>query len=251
MTMRTTRWIRLALLTVGAAAVFLAGIDAATCAELSDDELLAGTEARIEKRRKADAVVSVVNAAGKPVPGPRSRSDRRAMRFCSARTSSTGASSTTRSSRPPIAAVRRLLNYATLPFYWPMYAGRRGEPNTSTPRKWPMVQRAAASHQGASAGLELCRSPLAARRLQEIVQAEMSQRIDDCVWRFAGLIDRWDVVNEATHYDRDEFLAGRRERMGMWKEVRADGITGSVSPTPATPSPQATLVINDYRTDPA
>ena len=27
-------------------------------------------------------------------------------------------------------------------------------------------------------------------------------RIDDCVKRFAGLIDRWDVVNEATHFDR-------------------------------------------------
>lgn len=35
-------------------------------------------------------------------------------------------------------------------------------------------------------------------------------RIEDCVGRFKGLIDIWDVVNEATAYERDEFRNVRR-----------------------------------------
>lgn len=50
-----------------AACLISAGSTAA--AVMSDDALYAGADARIEKHRKAPAVVSVVDAAGKPVAG--------------------------------------------------------------------------------------------------------------------------------------------------------------------------------------
>ena len=46
------------------------------------------------------------------------------------------------------------------------------------------------------------------------------ERIEDCVIRFSGLIDRWDVVNEVTHFDRKEMLEVRSPKFtAMWKQT--------------------------------
>ena len=59
------------------------------------------------------------------------------------------------------------------------------------------------------------RSP---RRRPRAYDLQLS-RIDDCVARFRGLIDRWDVVNEATHFDRDEFSKRSPKLTAMWAQV--------------------------------
>ncbi len=74
-------------------------------------------------------------------------------------------------------------------------------------------------------------------------------RIDDCVSRFRGLIDRWDVVNEATHFDRDEFL--QRPETHRHVETRGtDSVPRECFQHARASGPQACLLINDYRTDP-
>ena len=90
-----------------------------------------------------------------------------------------------------------LLNYATLPFYWWSYERRQGEPNHLHAEEvalWCQQQ-----------GILTKGHPLAwnhndARWYpddpRELFRLQLA-RIDDCVKRFAGLIDRWDVVNEA------------------------------------------------------
>jgi GH35 family endo-1,4-beta-xylanase len=77
-------------------------------------------------------------------------------------------------------------------------------------------------------------------------------RIEDCVARFAGLIDRWDVVNEATHFDREEFVRTRAPKhSAMWRKVGQMEFTRECFTHARKAGPQATLLINDYRTDPA
>jgi len=77
------------------------------------------------------------------------------------------------------------------------------------------------------------------------------ERIGRCAERFKGSINIWDVVNEATHFDREE-VARRAPRLtqaiaklGIGEYVR------TAFKTARQANPQAILVINDYRTDPA
>jgi endo-1,4-beta-xylanase len=106
---------------------------------------------------------------------------------------------------------------------------------------------------GADARIERCRKadprwlsddPHEAYRLQ-------LARIDDCVSRFTGLIDRWDVVNEATHFDRPEFLRRAPKTTGMWKTAGQIEFTRECFRHARQAHPNALLLINDYRTDPA
>jgi GH35 family endo-1,4-beta-xylanase len=76
------------------------------------------------------------------------------------------------------------------------------------------------------------------------------KRIDRCVRRFKNDIDIWDVVNEATHYDRQQV---EKQAPILTQAVREIGIGAYVRKsfkTARKANPQATLIINDYRTDP-
>ena len=105
-----------------------------------DDKLLAGADARIAKHRKADATITVRDAAGKPLAGAEVTVEqtRHALLF---------GSNIFKWGRLPDekmeAAYRKhyaeLLNYATLPFYWPMYEPQRGKPvheHTTQVARW-------------------------------------------------------------------------------------------------------------------
>ena len=77
-------------------------------------------------------------------------------------------------------------------------------------------------------------------------------RIDDCVKRFSGLIDRWDVVNEVTHYDREEFARHTAPKYtAMWKKYGQIAMASECFPHARQANPQGVLLINDYRTDAA
>ena len=232
------------LVTAGLAGV-VAGSD-------KDDELLAGAAARIEQCRKADATITVVDGSGKPIRGAtvEVRQTRHAFLF--------GSNIFSWGRLPDDAreqAYRRrfteLLNYATLGFYWPMYEPRRGEPahaRTQQVAQWCKEQ-----------GILTKGHPLAwnfadPRWLpadpDEILHLQLA-RIDDCVKRFHGLIDRWDVMNELTHYDRDEFLRTSPKLTALWKKVGPIELTRQCFERARRANPEAVLLINDYRTDPA
>jgi len=65
------------------------------------------------------------------------------------------------------------------------------------------------------------------------------------VRRFRGRLDIWDVVNEPTHLGRFN------TRLGEWAEsIGAVPYTAAHLRTARAAHPQATLLVNDYRTDP-
>ena len=183
----------------------LAGVAAAQPS--SEERLLAEADARIAKCRKTDAAVTVVDAAGKPIAGARVAIDqtRHAFLFGS-NIFLWGGAADDKAEEAYRRHFAELLNYATLGFYWPSYERERGKPAHAHAEQ---VARWCKEHGIAVKGHPLAWNfadprwlpddPDEARRLQ-------LARIDDCVARFAGLINRWDVVNEATHFDREQFL---------------------------------------------
>ncbi len=249
------RWAPLTALALGVS-FFCAALQAAGAQppeNLSEDPLLATAQERIEQHRQADAVVVVVDAQGRPVPGASLKIEQTRHAFLFG-------CNIFRWGRLPDehleAAYRQryaaLLNYATLPFYWASYERQRGKPNheyTEQVARWCKEQ-----------GIVCKGHPLAwnhadpawlPEETDEILRLQLG-RIDDCVGRFAGLIDRWDVINEVTHYDREDFIRRRAPKYSaMWQEVGQVELARQCFLHARRANPDAILLINDYRTDPA
>ena len=144
-----------------------------------------------------------------------------------------------------------LLNFATLPFYWWNYERKRGKPDdarTDEVIRWCKSQNIITKGHPLAWNYAqsswLPKDPEVAMRLQ-------MNRIERCTKRFKNEIDIWDVVNEATHYDRP----GCKERAPILTEAIAKmGVEAYVLEAfkrARNGNPKATLLINDYRTDPA
>jgi endo-1,4-beta-xylanase len=218
----------------------------------ADVELLAGAAARIEEHRKADATVTVLDAAGRPVPAARVdvTQSRHAFLFGS-NIYTWGRHSTEKAEAEYRRQFAELLNYATLGFYWASYEPHRGEPNherTEQIARWCREQGILAK------GHPLAWNHADPRWLpddaDEVLRLQMA-RIEDCVARFRGLIDRWDVVNEAAHFERDEFVRRAPKLTAAWQHMGRMEFTRACFQQARKAGPEALLLINDYRTDPA
>ncbi len=218
----------------------------------SEAELLAGADARIEKHRKADAAISVVDAAGRPLADAEIdvQQTRHAFLF--------GCNIFCWDGLPEKKleqAYRQrfaeLLNYATLPFYWTGYEPQRGKPNH---RHAEEVARWCRQHGIQTKGHPLAwncgDAPWYPNDPDELFRLQLG-RIEDCVKRFAGLINRWDVVNEATEYDRVAFVKLSPKHSAMWKKVGQVAFARDCFLQARQANPRATLIINDYYAGPA
>jgi len=144
-----------------------------------------------------------------------------------------------------------LLNYATLPFYWWNYERRRGQPDDARTEE---IVHWCKAHNVTTKG-----HPLAWNRTEpqwlpddsEAVMQAQFKRIERCVQRFKNDINIWDVVNEATHYDRPQC---KEQAPKLTEAVSRMGVGAYVCQafkTAREANSKATLIINDYRTDPA
>ncbi len=225
----------------------------AVWAQPSDDELLAGADARIEKHRKADLSVEVLDASGRPLPGATVKLEQTRHAFLfGANIFKWGRCGDEASEAAYRARYEELLNFATLPFYWWSYESKPGKPaheRTERIAHWCDEQGIAVKgHPLAWNYMDSSWFPEDADALLKLQLA----RIDDCVTRFRGQIDRWDVVNEATAYDRDFLVKDRAPKMtAMWKKVGQIEFTRRCFEEARRANPKATLLINDYRVDPA
>ena len=144
-----------------------------------------------------------------------------------------------------------MLNFATLPFYWWNYERQQGKPDDARTEE---IVRWCKAHNITTKGHPLAWNWGEQKWLPDEPEAAMQlqfKRIERCVRRFKNDIDIWDVVNEATHYDRPHAkqnvpkLTEAIRRMGVGEYVR------QAFKTARKANPNATLLINDYRTDPA
>jgi GH35 family endo-1,4-beta-xylanase len=143
-----------------------------------------------------------------------------------------------------------LFNYVILPFYWGMFEPQRGRPNTASIRKTAEYYR----QRGFKLkGHTLCWHTVCADWLlplnnEEIIAAQLG-RIRRDVGDFKGLVDFWDVVNEAVImpiFDRyDNGVTRICRQLGQIELLRQTFAAARES------DHAAVLVLNDFDTSEA
>ena len=136
----------------------------------------------------------------------------------------------------------KLMNYATLPFYWGSYEPVPGEENTErlrTMAEW--CQNHDVHAKGHPLAWHEVFPAWAEKKDDEEVVQLLRNRIGRIVRDFQGLVDTWDVFNETT-------VAGSFDNaVGRW--VRKRGSAACVEETLALAreaNPEAELLYNDY-----
>jgi len=215
------------------------------------NEILDGIDARIEKHRKGNVILKLTGPDGKPLPNSLSvKIEQKQHKFLfGCNIFKLNRCRTPEDNTAYAKHFAELLNFATLPFYWWNYERRQGQRDDEHIDE---IVRWCKAHDVTPKGHPLAWNYVDPRWLPknpvEAMQLQM-KRIDRCVRRFKNDIDIWDVVNEATHYDREQLkkqapiLTEAIRRIGVGKYVR------EAFKTARQVNPQATLLINDYRTD--
>jgi GH35 family endo-1,4-beta-xylanase len=143
-----------------------------------------------------------------------------------------------------------LFNQVTLPFYWARFEPQRGQPQT---QRILNVARWYAEHDCTVKGHPLCWHTLTADWLLSMNNGEILQtqveRIKREVFEFAGVIDLWDVVNEAVImpvFNRyDNGITRLCKELGRIELIR------KMFDTARETNPEAKLLINDFDVSPA
>jgi endo-1,4-beta-xylanase len=233
----------------GAAALFvfrpLSGAATATTAS-SDDDLLAQAEQRIENHRRADGVIAVRGADGRPAAGVKVQVDQTRHEFlfgCNFfRFGRLRDADLEESYRRRFAQV---FNYATLGFYWPYYEPEQGRPiyqYTDGVTVW--CAEHGVTCKGHPLVWDFADPRWLPRDFAEIRRLSHS-RVREIVNRYQGRIDIWDVVNEPTHLGRF------KTRLGEWAiSMGAIPYVREHLQIARAANPRANLLVNDYRTDP-
>jgi endo-1,4-beta-xylanase len=141
--------------------------------------------------------------------------------------------------------VTALFNAATLPFYWARFEPERGKPITE---KVKNAARYCLEHNMVTKGHPLCWHTLTADWLPEMSNAEIVHaqvaRIHRDVAEFRGLIDMWDVINEAVImpvFDKyDNGITRICKEYGRINTIR------TMFDAARETNPNAILLINDF-----
>ena len=157
----------------------------------------------IEKYRKSGAAITVVDEKGRPVNGASVAVEQVTHDFlfgCNIFALDRFPNAEENAKYKEL--FKRLLNYATLPFYWRGFERERGKPgykrvdamaewcreNGITTKGHPLMW----THE---AGVPTWLSEDKPDEVKRLMEA----RVREIVSRYKGLIDIWDVVNESTH----------------------------------------------------
>ena len=144
----------------------------------------------------------------------------------------------------------QLFNQVTLPFYWARFETQRGQ---TQKQRILNTARWYIDHNCIVKGHPLCWHTMTADWLltmsnREILQAQVA-RIQRDISDFAGVIDMWDVVNEAVImpiFDRyDNGITRLCKEMGCIELIR------TMFDTARAINPKAVLLLNDFDVSPA
>jgi len=219
----------------------------------SSQEVLDKAESRIRRHRMGQAVLKLLGPDGRTLPhGVKVKMVQTRHKFLfGCNLFKLGRCATPEQNVEYADRFAELLNFATLPFYWWNYERREGRPEDARTEE---VVRWCKDHKVMTKGHPLAWNYRDPRWLDGTVQDVVDRqigRIARCVERFEGDIDIWDVVNEATHYDRPQC---KRDAPKLTEAISQMGVGPFVRlafETARQANPSATLLINDYRTDQA
>ena len=211
----------------GADPVLAGKAEAAAAGEERERAAVAATEAAIDRHRKTDATVRVVDSAGRPLTGAKISVEQTGHEFlfgCNIYMFDRFGSPAEN------AAYKRrfeaLFNYATVGFYWIAYEHQRGKPDypyTDTVVDWcrgrGIRMKGHPLLWGDAAGIPPWSHGQPPPEIQH-------RRVHDIMTRYGDRIDFWEVVNEPSHQPEPKIDAPYR-----WaREI----------------SPRAYLIVNDF-----
>lgn len=207
--------------------------------------IMQGANDRIEKIRKGDASILVLDDNNVPVRGARIYFEQQNHDFLF------GSNLALLAKNGPYEVNQQwadayvaLFNYGTLPFYWDTYEPKQGitsESMLSQMADWAKKRGIIIKGQPLIWANSL---PAWAPPAVDDMQTAQEKVVKDTVSTFCGKVDYWDVVNEPT------MGPSVKNSLGNWMSVRtpatvcADALAWARSACPAD-----TLIINDFRTD--
>lgn len=204
------------------------------------DPLKSATE-RIEKIRKAPVSIEVRDKFGRKIPGAIVRVEQIRHEFLFGCNVFILYKLTGEAHQAYANRFSALFNYATLPFYWGTYEPERGRTQREQLRQIAQWCKAyGISTKGHPLVWHEVYPKWAPTDAAE-VRAAYRRRIQEIVPDFKGLVDRWDVVNEAT--------VATKFKSGESQWVLRDGPARVVEDALAwahAANPEAELVYNDY-----
>ncbi|MEW6358929.1 MAG: endo-1,4-beta-xylanase [Planctomycetota bacterium] len=215
----------------------------------TDNEILAGADTRICQIRMGNLTVAVRDAKGKPIPGARVRIEQTRHEFLfGCNIFMLDRFPTKEENEQYKSRFAALLNFATLPLYWAGFEPERDRP------QYPRIE--AMARWCREAGIITKGHPLvwnhsagAPRWLPSDpaeVQKRSNERVKACVERFKGLVDIFDVVNEAADPLRPGF---ENPVSDLIRKIGVEEFTRRPFCIAREANPTALLLINDYRTD--
>jgi GH35 family endo-1,4-beta-xylanase len=233
-----------------------AGADGNDSISAPVDEWRAESAARIEKHRKNDVRI-VVTRAGKPVQGAKVAVVMKRHEFLfGCNIFKWNACSSPAENEAYSRQFAELFNFATLPFYWQSYEPEKDNTAKAQARNEQIAAWCAGK------GIRTKGHPLAWNYhdpawTKDVDDAELFRRqinrVTDCVQRFHGSIDVWDVINEVAKWDRDECrkqsprLTHIMETKGAVEYVKTC-FAAARAGAAKKDRPQPLLLINDYDT---
>ncbi|HUT61070.1 MAG TPA: endo-1,4-beta-xylanase, partial [Phycisphaerae bacterium] len=188
---------------------------------LRERALLAELDARIDKVRKSDVTVRVVDAAGRPVPGAVVEVEQvRSLFLFGCNIYRFDRFPTQEENEAYKKAFAELFNYATVAFYWRWYEPQQGKPDYAhTDKVVDWCRQRGIAMKGHpllwadEGGIPTWSKGQPSAELQK-------QRVKEILGRYKGRIDRWEVVNEPGHLAGNKAINGCPE-LERWKGVKA------------------------------
>ena len=200
-------------------------------------------DARIRKHRTAETTLTVTDGDGNPLSNTEATVTMRRHKFLfGCNVYRWGGLKDKKLENAYRRRFAELLNFATLPFYWGGYERRRGKPDEARLRAMAEWCR----RQGIrTKGHPLVWHEVPARWHEDLPLGELRRlqlaRVEREIKAFAGLIDTWDVVNEAI------VMPERPEPVGrLCKEMGNVKLIAAAFEVARKTHPKATLLLNDY-----
>ncbi|MEW6235957.1 MAG: endo-1,4-beta-xylanase [Candidatus Omnitrophota bacterium] len=211
-------------------------------------ELLYELEAidRIERCRRRDITIQVVDKNGHPAPGARVALQQTRHDFLFGCNVFRWEERETPSQQSYRRLFAQLMNFATIGFYWPAYERAPGQTRrayAAGAAKWCLENGIIVKgHPLVWNFTDPSWLPEDPDKAQPLLMARIKREIED----FKGLIEIWDVVNEATVFDRKSFLQRAPKTTRLWQKAGQMELTIEAFKTARKANPRAELVINDY-----
>lgn len=170
-------------------------------------ELAVRIQKDTERYRKGDAVITVLDGKGRPIEGASIRAEQVTRDFLfGCNIYMFDRLDTPEQNARYKELFKRVMNYATLPFYWKNFEQERGKPDYERTRNMAAWCKANGITTKGHPLVWACHGAGVPTWLPKDDHAEvkrlMEARVRDIIPRYRGEIGIWDVVNESTHGER-------------------------------------------------